>query len=235
MKINRILAFLFCIVCSASLCSCGEKDTSSSSKAGGASSEAEPGTDDESSWSDIFSYRESKSNGDEEETTTVHITSEAVKEIASGITYADIIEQLGETESFGNPLFRQYIVDDAKLLTLNFSDMNAICSMSGEELLETAVSYSYPDGELPDPQFAGTGVVYGILVEFGDSLFFSTPDNSILSGARLWLDDASIAFSDGTPASEEDLAPMQGALVTYDSIAESYPPSIHCLSVVITK
>lgn len=46
---------------------------------------------------------------------------------------------------------------------------------------------------------------------------------------------AEIEFEDGSPASEEDLAPGTGVYVVYDYIDESYPGKIYCTRVIIVE
>lgn len=65
------------------------------------------------------------------------VTSDIIMKIEKGMTYHDIIEKLGKTNDIGSGLYlAQYIVDDKLILTISFGNLQDICDLTGQELLE---------------------------------------------------------------------------------------------------
>lgn len=154
------------------------------------------------------------------------ITSSNVKAIKAGMTYKEIINQLGETANFGQSRMRQYIVDDELVLSLRFNNLSDVCEKTGEELLQEAVEYKVPESiknELNDN-------IYGIVTA---DKFISCVNNDPNNCYYIDLSDAEIKFENGKSATVDNIKFMSGVIVTYDYVAELYPPQMHCTSVTI--
>lgn len=154
------------------------------------------------------------------------ITSSDVKAIKAGMTYKEIINQLGETANFGQGNIRQYIVDDKLVLPLRFDSLSDVCKKTGEELLKQAISYKVPErikDKLNDN-------IYAVVInDKFISCINGEPDNC----CTIDLSDAEIKFENGKTATAADIKPMSSVLISYDMVAESYPGSMHCLKVTI--
>lgn len=154
------------------------------------------------------------------------ITSSDVKAIKAGMTYKEIINQLGETANFGQGNIRQYIVDDKLVLPLRFDSLSDVCKKTGEELLKQAISYKVPErikDKLNDN-------IYAVVInDKFISCINGEPDNC----CTIDLSDAEIKFENGKTATAADVKPMSSVLISYDMVAESYPGSMHCLKVTI--
>lgn len=154
------------------------------------------------------------------------ITSSDVKAIKAGMTYKEIINQLGETANFGQGNIRQYIVDDKLVLPLRFDSLSDACKKTGEELLKQAIPYKVPErikDKLNDD-------IYAVVInDKFISCINGEPDNC----CTIDLSDAEIKFENGKTATAADVKPMSSVLISYDMVAESYPGSMHCLKVTI--
>lgn len=154
------------------------------------------------------------------------ITSSDVKAIKAGMTYKEIINQLGETANFGQGNIRQYIVDDKLVLPLRFDSLSDVCKKTGEELLKQAIPYKVPErikDKLNDD-------IYAVVInDKFISCINGEPDNC----CTIDLSDAEIKFENGKTATAADIKPMSSVLISYDMIAELYPGSMHCLKVTI--
>lgn len=154
------------------------------------------------------------------------ITSSDVKAIKAGMTYKEIINQLGETANFGQGNIRQYIVDDKLVLPLRFDSLSDVCKKTGEELLKQAIPYKVPErikDKLNDD-------IYAVVIKDKFiSCINGEPDNC----CTIDLSDAEIKFENGKTATAADIKPMSSVLISYDMVAESYPGSMHCLKVTI--
>lgn len=161
-------------------------------------------------------------------TVSTKISSSDVKAITAGMTYQEIINQLGETANFGHPGLRQYIVDDELILVLRFDNLTDVCTETGEDLLRSAVSYKAP--ERISEQLNAENTVYGIVIDDG---FISCIGDEYSDCYYLGLADADIKFGNGESAAANDISLMSCVIVTFDRVAESYPPQAHCTSVTI--
>lgn len=154
------------------------------------------------------------------------ITSSDVKAIKAGMTYKEIINQLGETANFGQGNIRQYIVDDKLVLPLRFDSLSDVCKKTGEELLKQAIPYKVPErikDKLNDD-------IYAVVInDKFISCINGEPDNC----CTIDLSDAEIKFENGKTATAADVKPMSSVLISYDMVAESYPGNMHCLKVTI--
>lgn len=66
-----------------------------------------------------------------------YVTSDEVRSIRKGMTYADIITRLGPSRDVGSGLHvAHYIVDETKSLYLSFAGFEDTCSKNGAELLQ---------------------------------------------------------------------------------------------------
>ncbi len=99
--------------------------------------------------------------------------------------------------------------------------------------------------EIPDE------MLYGIMTDIDDIMishatYYNTKENKTdiytdyegnrhISVDSLDTSGAEIAFEDGSPASENDLAPGTAVLVKYDMLYETYPGRMHCTKIVILK
>lgn len=169
---------------------------------------------------------DSDTSFDEITTESKKINSSDVKAIKAGMTYKEIINQLGETANFGQGNIRQYIVDDKLVLPLRFDSLSDVCKKTGEELLKQAIPYKVPErikDKLNDS-------VYAIVTaDKFISCINGEPDNC----CTIDLSDAEIKFENGKTATAADIKPMSSVLISYDMVAESYPGSMHCLKVTI--
>lgn len=149
-----------------------------------------------------------------------------MKAIKAGMTYKEIINQLGETANFGQGNIRQYIVDDKLVLPLRFDSLSDVCKKTGEELLKQAISYKVPErikDKLNDN-------IYAVVInDKFISCINGEPDNC----CTIDLSDAEIKFENGKTATAADVKPMSSVLISYDMVAESYPGNMHCLKVTI--
>ena len=154
------------------------------------------------------------------------ISSSDVKAIKAGMTYKEIINQLGETANFGQAKMRQYIVDDKLVLSLRFNNLSDVCEKTGDEILQEAVEYKVPESiknKLNDSIFA-------IVV---DDRFISCVNGDPNNCYSIDLSDAEIKFENGEPATAADVKPMSSVLISCDVATESYPGTMHCTSVII--
>lgn len=164
-------------------------------------------------------------------TVSAKISSSDVKAITAGMTYQEIINQLGESANFGHFGLRQYIVDNEFILVLRFEKLTDVCTKTGDELLEEAVPYKVPERVLDKLNEENT--VYGIVI---DDMFISCIESKDYDSCSLSLKDAAIQtiqFENGESATVDDIKLMSGVIVTYDVVAESYPPQMNCTKVII--
>jgi hypothetical protein len=84
-----------------------------------------------------------------------NITSQQLKKIKKGMTYKEIIIELGSTKQDGFGIYiATYFVDNKYSLSISFGDINDKCDKSGEELYEQMLNialidkaYNYLDNE----------------------------------------------------------------------------------------
>ena len=169
---------------------------------------------------------DSDTSFDEITTESKKINSSDVKAIKAGMTYKEIINQLGETANFGQGNIRQYIVDDKLVLPLRFDSLSDVCKKTGEELLKQAIPYKVPE-RIKDKL---NNDIYAVVInDKFISCINGEPDNC----CTIDLSDAEIKFENGKTATAADVKPMSSVLISYDMVAESYPGSMHCLKVTI--
>ena len=154
------------------------------------------------------------------------ISSSDVKTIKAGMTYEQIINQLGETANFGRPKMRQYIVDDKSVLSLRFNDLSDVCKKTGDELLQEAVEYKVPESIKNELN----GSIFAIVV---DDRFISCVNDDPNNCYSIDLSDADIKFANGEPATAADVKPMSSVIISSDVATDSYPGTMHCTSVII--
>lgn len=155
------------------------------------------------------------------------VASQKFSEIEKGMTYEEIINILGETESYGRIGLRVYKVDE-KVLSIRFDSLTEKCELSGEELLKTAVPYKFSiDDNLKNSEWS---IGYGVIID--DDFIFSA--NRMGSG-YLETKDAEIIFENGEKAAEKDLKISSQVKVYYDFIEESFPATIRCKKIIIAE
>lgn len=162
---------------------------------------------------------------------TVKVSAEQMKALPADLSYADILEKLGNTQAFGQPKYRQYVTEDNRIIQLHFESKDDICPYSGEELYDRAMPLKY-NGEIPD------GMFYGLLVGNGKFVtHLQRTGNGMenIEGGHLNTKDAKIFFEDGTPASEDDLKPETAVFIASDCTLETYPVQMHCTKIVLLK
>ncbi len=154
------------------------------------------------------------------------ISSSDVKAIKAGMTYEQIINQLGETANFGRPKMRQYIVDDKSVLSLRFNDLSDVCKKTGDELLQEAVEYKVPESIKNELN----GSIFAIVV---DDRFISCVNDDPNNCYSIDLSDADIKFANGESATAADVKPMSSVIISSDVATDSYPGTMHCTSIII--
>ena len=154
------------------------------------------------------------------------ISSSDVKAIKAGMTYKEIINQLGETANFGRPKMRQYIVDDKSVLSLRFNDLSDVCKKTGDELLQEVVEYKVPESIKNELN----GSIFAIVV---DDRFISCVNDDPNNCYSIDLSDADIKFANGEPATAADVKPMSSVIISSDVATDSYPGTMHCTSIII--
>jgi hypothetical protein len=158
---------------------------------------------------------------------TGKVTSNQVKSIAVGMTYKEIIKLLGPTKDVGSGLHvLQYVVDDNKLLYINFADENDISQKSGEDFLKTLVSV--------DNKGDNSNTFNCTLIQrSNNSLLVSCPTYTAFDTANVSVTDKTvIIFEDGNKATINHI--KNDLIITFDgTIAESYPVQITATKIVI--
>lgn len=156
------------------------------------------------------------------------INAEQVSALRADMSYKEIMKTLGDTTDFGRMQTRFYYVDNCGVLFLSFADENDVCNLSGEELLNTVINLDY-HGKAFDSKTSK----YGYVVGDEKFSFFICCENNIIEGYYLQISDRTkIKYADGGKAEESDLY-NHNALITWDSIAESYPAQLSCTDIVI--
>lgn len=158
----------------------------------------------------------------------INISSGKLKTIKAGVTYKEIFSQLGDSANFGKTQYRVYTVDNEKILSFKFDNINDVCKKSGSELLSSAVSYQYTGEEINSGTYA--------IVLSTDSLFASSPGNEIFDKKAFYINiypTTEIIFQDGRPATKDDIKEMQPIIVYNYCTLESYPPQVVSTKIVI--
>lgn len=161
---------------------------------------------------------------------TPKITSSAVKAIKPGMTYSEVIHQLGKGANFGKMNMQQYIVDDEYAFVLKFDDFSDICTKSGEELLKDIVPYKKT--ERVESILAKDYDIFYCLVT-NDDYFVSFTNNSPDIHYTLDLSEAKIEFENGEPATVDDIKFMSSLIVTYNRRLGNEPSKLYCTKVII--
>lgn len=158
---------------------------------------------------------------------TAQISSDGVRMIKSGMSYREITEILGSTKDIGSGMYvLQYVVDGDKILYLSFGSIDDICTMSGDELLESLVDAGQDNEDLNT--FNGT-----LMQRTGNGILVTCPTFRSFDMISLAInEDTVIEFSDGSRASAEDIRGELTITIT-GPIAESYPPQAVAAKIVI--
>lgn len=160
---------------------------------------------------------------------TVRVTEEELADIAANTSYGEILEKLGKTQAFGQFKYRQYVIEDDRIIQLYFESKDELCPYSGAELYERALPLKY-DGEAPE------GTFYGLLAGNGRFItYLAGSENPYITGCYLMTRDAEIVFEDGSPATADDMKPDDPVLVRSDYALYSYPEQRHCTKIIILK
>lgn len=160
-------------------------------------------------------------------TYTAKITSDQIRAIKAGMTYKEIIEQLGVTKDIGSGLHvLQYAVDGDKILYLSFANENDVCTKSGEELLQTLVKDSQDNTD--DNTFNAT-----LVSRSNNSILVSCPNYKHFDTIYVFItENTVIEFADGRKASIDDINGKLRITIT-GGIRESYPPQGTAAKIII--
>ena len=172
----------------------------------------------------------------------LNITSEQLAEAlpeGNTLSYGKLISQLGLSANFGHTGIQIYKLDGNKVLTLRFQNVDDICTMSGEELAQTAVPLDEPDNFPTGSGYQNSQWIYGIIVdshflysESGGSpccYSLSYPDKESSDSP----DSSIIRYADGTGKSNNHLSYGEKVLVSFDELLETHPPTIICNEIII--
>ncbi|MEG0772817.1 hypothetical protein [Clostridium sp.] len=158
---------------------------------------------------------------------TGKVTSSEVKSITPGITYKEIIQLLGPTKDIGSGLHvLQYVVDDNKLLYINFADENDICEKSGDDFLKNLI----PVDNKGD---SSTTFNCTLIQRSENSLLVSCPTYTAFDTANVTVTEKTIiVFENGEKATLNDV--KSDFIITFNgTVAESYPVQITATKIVI--
>ncbi len=159
---------------------------------------------------------------------TKKITAEQILALKKGLSYREIVYQLGNTKDIGSGLHvLQYVVGEDQIFYLSFANENDICYKSGAELLATVEDVNDYKGKDKNT-FRAT-----LMQRNGNSIFVSCPTYDGFDSIYLSITKATIIIYDnGTKATIEDI---KGKLTITigDQIMESYPPQGTALKIVI--
>ncbi len=154
-----------------------------------------------------------------------NITSKDIEQIKPNATYAEIFTQLGRGANFADSELMVYFVDASKLLVLRFKAATDRCSLSGRELLKTAIPFQVPKHiSLED------NILYGVAIK---DRFICGVSKIGLDGYDLKIAKADICFADGSTATKQDILFGDSLLVEYDVILESYPLQVVCKKITV--
>lgn len=163
-----------------------------------------------------------ENNNDDTTFNTAYVALKELMEIPANTSYGEILDKLGKTSGIGNPLYRQYITYDNRLIQLKFDNPDDICPYSGAELFGRAMPLDGPAGIS-----AGH---YGILAVDGSIIVDGRYSGN---SAYLITNDAEIVFENGTPATEDNLKPETAVLVEFDNVLYGAPEQWHCTKIII--
>jgi len=160
-------------------------------------------------------------------TYTAKITSDQIRAIKAGMTYKEIIDQLGVTKDIGSGMhILQYAVDGDKIFYLSFANENDICEKSGEELLLTLVDDNQDNTD--DNTFNAT-----LVIRHNNSIRVSCPNYKHFDEIDLSItENTVIEFADGRKATIDDIQGKLRITITGE-IRESYPPQGTAAKIVI--
>lgn len=164
-------------------------------------------------------------------TVTNKISKDQVLALEAGMSYSDIIEQLGSTKDVGEDShILQYLVDERMLLTLTFSDETEICPLSGTELLDTL-------RKVVTENTSGLSFDATVIKVDGNSILVDCPGNDMFDTALVGIaEDTVVFYAGGEKAEIQDLANGMSLIVTYTgTIRESYPPQITATEITIVE
>lgn len=161
----------------------------------------------------------------------VKVTRKQMEKLPSGLTYREIFERLGNTAAFGRLMTRFYVTEDAKLIALSYDRISDVCSLSGNELYDSAIPLYY-DGERPDT--VDNDMTYAVTGIYG--LFISLDSNGYLTAG--YGDKApegcEIIHEDGTPSDKLELHQVdRRVFYKADYQLESSPPLYQCTKIVL--
>ena len=162
-------------------------------------------------------------------TVAAHISSDKVKALQSGMTYRMIFDALGKSSSAGHWTgYYEYVVDDDNLLMFYYENLDDVCNMSGEQLLETLIPLN---SHLNDSK---NGTFYGVVIEPDNIQLLVTSPLSNHSCTFVSIKNAKISFADGTNATTSDIKKAQAVIVKYEGLVFStYPGKMTAVEIII--
>ncbi len=166
------------------------------------------------------------------ETKLTEISSKKLKKIPKNTSYKKIFEVIGKGADFYNGNLAMYRIDKEKILALYFKKETDLCTYSGEELLEFAITPKTIE-ELGVDVSSGDGYIYGIVVYKDGGVSIYCPGNNMYY--ELGLSKAEMEFSDKSKAKKEDITLYGEVVVFYQEVLESFPAQVICEKVIILK
>ncbi|MBP3692364.1 MAG: hypothetical protein J6I80_03870 [Clostridia bacterium] len=158
-----------------------------------------------------------------------HISSDKVKALQSGMTYRMIFDALGKSSSAGRWTgYYEYVVDDDNLLMFYYENLDDVCNMSGEQLLETLIPLN---SHLNNPENC---TFYAIVVKNSNTTLTVTSPNYKFDCASVGLSNVKISFADGKEAKVSDIKQQQAVIIKHEKrVLTTNPPRVYAEEIII--
>lgn len=162
-------------------------------------------------------------------TVAAHISSDKIKALQSGMTYRMIFDALGKSSSAGHWTgYYEYVVDDDNLLMFYYENLDDVCNMSGEQLLETLIPLN---SHLNNPENC---TFYAIVVKNRNTALTVTSPNYKFDCASVGLSNVKISFADGKEAKISDIKQQQAVIIKHEKrVLTTNPPRVYAEEIII--